>query len=540
MALSRKRKIIIGASAVAVLLVAFLAIIIASRDTSPEVTTVKIEPRPELRSVVTASGEVRPVQFINLTSDVPGRIEEIYVNPGDQVQRGQPLVRLDPTQLQSAQEAQFAGVQAALSDVQSARTQITSAENQVSTAQQNLISSETAVAAARQQVVAAQTGVTTAETNVDRARVDLASAQRELQRTQSLVEGGAISRQELDTARDRVAQSQVALRTSEAQLRTAREQVRQQQIAVEEARARVNGQRIAVRDARNAVQRANAAVQTSEARANAEQARLRGERSQLSKATQMSPLTGVVADIPSRVGTFATAGLSTTPLMTIADMSTVNVEVNVDETEISNVEVGQPAKIKVDALGDREVDGRVIQKNPLAVGKSDTQGGGISNRVNVQEAKEFKVVVQLQDLPDDVRNSLRPGMTATADITTKVKQNVVAVPLQAIVDKSATPAASPGASPAPTPTPAASGERAKPQKGVFTLDGNTVKFVEVETGITGETEIEITRGLEAGAEVITGPSRVLRTLKEDAKVKRSTRKPGAGGGGANSNTNGGA
>lgn len=535
MALSRKRKIIIGASVAVVLLIGSVVAILASRDSSQEVTTVKIEPRPELRSVVTASGEVRPVQFINLTSEVAGRIEEIYVNPGDQVRRGQPLVRLDPTALQSAQEAQFAGVQAAISDVQSARTQISAAENQVSQAQQNLLASETAVAGARQQVVSARSGVTTAETNVAQAEVNLTSAQRELQRTQSLVEGGAVSRQELDEARDRVSTAQVGLRTAQSQLRTAREGVRQQEIAVQEAISRVNGQRIAVRDARNAVSRANAGVQTSEARANAEQARLRGDRSQLSKATQLAPLSGVIADIPSRVGTFATAGLSTTPLLTIADMSTVNVEVNVDETEISDVEVGQPVKIKIDALGEKEVTGAVIQKNPLAVGKSDTQQGGISNRVNVQEAKEFKVVVQLQNMTDEIRDALRPGMTATADITTKVKQNVLAVPLQAIVDKSATPAASPGAS--PTPTPVAQSDRPKPQKGVYVLENDKVKFLEVETGITGETDIEITTGIGAGAEVITGPSRVLRTLKEDDKVKRQTKKPGAPG--ASGNTNGG-
>lgn len=533
MALSRKRKIIIGSSVAVVLLITFVVVILASRDSSQEVTTVKIEARPELRSVVTASGEVRPVQFINLTSEVAGRIEEIYVNPGDQVQRGQPLVRLDPTQLQSAQEAQFAGLQAALSDVQSARTQITTAENQVSQAQQSLLSAETAVAAARQQVVAAQSSVATAETNVDRSRVDLTSAQRDLARTQSLVESGAASRQELDSARDRVAQAQVTLRTSESQLRTAREQVRQQQIAVEEARARVNGQRIAVRDARNSVERAQVGVQTSQAQASAQQARLRGDRSQLSKATQISPLTGVIADIPSKVGTFAVAGLSTTPLLTIADMSTINIEVNVDETEIADVEVGQRAKIKVDALGDKELDGTVIQKNPLAVAQSDTQGG-ISNRVNVKEAKEFKVIMQLQNLSDEARSSLRPGMTATADITTKVKQNVIAVPLQAIVDKSTTPAASPDATPSPTPT--ARSERAKPQKGVYLLDGSSVKFTEVETGITGETDIEIVSGLSAGAEVITGPSRVLRTLKEGDNVKRQTKRPVATGG---ANTNGG-
>jgi HlyD family secretion protein len=273
-------------------------------------------------------------------------------------------------------------------------------------------------------------------------------------------------------------------------------------------------------------------VQTSEARANQQQAILRGESSQRYKSTTVSPLTGVVVDIPARVGQFAVAGLSTTSLMTIADMTTINVEVNVDETEISQIEVGQPVKIKVDAMGERELEGAVIQKNPLAVSRSDTTGGGITNRVNVQEAKEFKVIVELKNLPDDVRNTLRPGMTATANITTKTKQQVIAVPLQAIVEKSPTPQPSPGQgqpqgqAPAPAPSP---GEK-KDIKGVYVLDGNKVKFVPVETGITGESDIEIISGLTEKLEVITGPSRVLRTLKEGDTVKRLTNRPGGQGG----------
>jgi HlyD family secretion protein len=258
-------------------------------------------------------------------------------------------------------------------------------------------------------------------------------------------------------------------------------------------------------------------------RANQQQALLRGQASQRSKATQLSPLTGVVADIPTRVGEYAVAGLSTTPLMTIADMSTINVEVNVDETEISNVEVGQQAKVKVDALGEKEITAVVTQKNPLAVSKSDTQGG-LSNRVNVQEAKEFKVTVELRDMPDDVRNGLRPGMSATATITTKTKNNVVAVPLEAIVEKAA-PTPSPSASGA-TPTPAA-GEKPKSVKGVYLLEGNKVRFLEVTTGITGEADIEITSGVKAGMEIVRGPSRVLKTLKDGMTVKKTERKPGA-------------
>ncbi|MGB8510705.1 MAG: efflux RND transporter periplasmic adaptor subunit, partial [Pyrinomonadaceae bacterium] len=256
-----------------------------------------------------------------------------------------------------------------------------------------------------------------------------------------------------------------------------------------------------------------------------QQALLRGQSSQRYKATTYSPLTGVVADIPARVGQYALAGFSTTSLMTIADMTTINIEVNVDETEISKVREGQKAKIKVDALGERELEGEVKLTNPLAISKSQAaSNSGLGNNINVQEAKELKVVIQIVNLPDDVRNGLRPGMTATANITTDTKQNVIAVPLQAIIEKQPTPTPTPAAGSAPAPAPT---EKPKDIKGVYVLENGKVKFVPVQTGITGESDIEITGGLNANMEVITGPSRVLRTLKEGAAVKKQEKKPGA-------------
>src|SRR5713226_9380525 len=135
MALSRKKKVIILVAGVAVLALIVIISVLATRKDEPEVTTVKIDVRPELRSTVTASGEVRPIRYIKLTSEIQGRILEIYVNPGDQVKKGQALVRIDPTQLQASQEAQWAAAQASLSDVQNA-------SNAVANAQQALVVSE--------------------------------------------------------------------------------------------------------------------------------------------------------------------------------------------------------------------------------------------------------------------------------------------------------------------------------------------------------------------------------------------------------------
>lgn len=505
MALSRKKKIIIGSSVGALLLIIIVVSIFATRKDTPEVVVVKLEVKPELKSTVTSSGEVRPIQFMNLTSEVQGRIEEITKKEGDVVQKGEVLVRLDPNQLESSTAAQLAAYQSAQDDIRSSQTQVSAAQNNLAQSQQSLNQAQVAIDSARQ-------GVITAQTEVDRAQVEFNAANRELKRNEQLLESGVISRQDFDSAKDRVETARSGLDTAKARLES-------QRIAIKDAQSRMASQQVAVRDARRAVDTAGINVNSSQSRANQQAAVLRGSQSQRDKSVVVAPINGVIAEIPSKVGTFAVAGLSTTALLTIADMSEINVEVKVDETEIDKVAVGQKAKIKVDAFGEQELEGEVLQKTPLAVGKSQTSGG-LSTNINVQEAKEFRVVIRLVNLNSEMQGALRPGMSATAEITTKTENNVIAVPLQAIVEKKPDGSPSPeGAAAAPTPA-----DRPKAQKGVFVLDNGRAKFVPVETGITGESDIQIVSGLSEGQEVITGPSKVLNTLKEDAQVRRQEKK----------------
>lgn len=512
MALSRKTKIIIGVVAVVLIGAVIIGSILATRKDTPEVTVVKVETRKELRSTVTSSGEVRPIQFMNLTSEVQGRIEEIYVKEGDQVTKGQPLVRLDPNQLQSNTDAQLAAFQASQDEVRVSQSQVSAAQNNYAAAQQQYNVAQVAIDSARQAIVAAQA-------DVDRAQVEVNAANRELGRNQQLLESGVIPRSEYDAAKDRVENAKAALNNAKSNLNS-------RQLSVKDAQTRLAQQQVLVRDAKRGVDTANLSVASSQSRANQSAAQLRGQRNQRDKTLQVAPINGVIAEIPSKVGTFAVAGLSTTALLTIADMSQINVEVKVDETSIDKVEVGQKAKIKVDAFGDKEIAGEVIQKTPLAVGKSQTSGG-LSTNINVQEAKEFRVVIQMRDLPKDVQEGLRPGMSATAEITTKVVNDVVAVPLQAVIEKKPEAQASPTVQ-GDAPAPAAGGEKPKMITGVYVMDGNKAKFVEVTTGIIGESDRQILTGLKAGDEVITGPSRVLNTLKEGTIVKKATKKDGEG------------
>lgn len=566
MAMSRKKKIIIAAVVGLLLAIIVIGSIFAKRKDTPEVVVYKTEKRKELKSTVTSSGEIRPIQYVNLTSEVQGRIQEIYVKEGDKVNQGQELVKLDPTQLQSNEDAQFAAVQASRDELQVSRSQVTAAQNQYSQAQQGYTASEASVSTAQQQVITARQAVNTAregvntareavnqarqqvvaaETEVDRANVELNAARRELNRSAELLESGVISKLDYDTAKDRVSNAEVSLRNAQARLKAqkisvdeaqsrvkqaergvteAENRVKEAQTRVNEAQARANQQGVSVKDAQRAVNTANWSANATQKRSSQQEAIFRGQRNQRDKTLQVAPISGVIAEIPSKVGTFAVAGLSTTPLLTIADMSEINVEVKVDETEIDKVAEGQSAKVKVDAFGEQEIEGEVFQKTPLAVGKSQTSGG-LSTNINIQEAKEFRVVIRLKNISKEVQDGLRPGMSATATITTNTAKDLIAVPIQAVVEKK------PDAEPSPTingsvPEAVPEKEKNKAIKGVFVLEDNKVKFVEVKTGITGESDIQITEGLGESQEIVTGPSRVLGTLKDGDIVKKQTKKEG--------------
>jgi HlyD family secretion protein len=209
--------------------------------------------------------------------------------------------------------------------------------------------------------------------------------------------------------------------------------------------------------------------------------------------------------------------------MLIVDMTTINVEVNVDETDIANVKPNQKAKVKVDALGELEIEGQVVEIAHTAKNRQGVAFGQQSGAASSQEAKDFKVTIRLVNMSEEVRNRLRPGMSATAVISTDRRENVIAIPLQALVERDPDQIKT-GTAGKPAPTPAAAENQKpnekKPVKGVFVIENNKTVFAQVETGITGDNDIEIKSGLSEGQEIVTGPYRQLRTLKGDQAIKR--------------------
>jgi len=494
MALSRNKKIIIGAGAVVVIGVV-IGVSVSRRSELPEVQTAKVARRATLEAKVTANGEVRPIFFFSLQSEVNGRVTDVFVKEGDVVKKGKPLLRVDPTQLASATSVQEAGLRAMQSEVQSQISALTAAENSVSNARAALL---------------------TFQADLERANAERSNAEIELKRASSLVEERVLSRQAYDTAKMRFDSTTAS---------------------VNAAKARVDQAQVQVNDAKIRVDQAKTAIEAAKARAAQQQANLAQQSDLLRKTTQKATIDGVIGGPIVQVGTYALANFSSTQLMLIADMSTINVEVNVDETDITNVKLDQKVKVKVDALGEVEIEGKVVEISQTA---QDRTGRTIAQTASSgsQEAKDFRVTIRLVNMSEEIRSRLRPGMSATATISTDRRENVIAVPLQALVERDPNQLkAGSGA----TPTPAAAQNQnqnpkdKKPVKGVFAIQNNKTVFTPVETGITGDNDIEIKSGLNEGQEIVTGPYRQLRMLKTDQAIKREDKNKKPAGSAGNEN-----
>ncbi len=230
----------------------------------------------------------------------------------------------------------------------------------------------------------------------------------------------------------------------------------------------------------------------------------------LNKTEFLSPIDGVITSRPAEEGEMAIIGTMNNPgtvLMTIADLSVMEVEIQVDETDVGGVELGQTANIRVDAFPDQVIIGKVTE-----IGSSAIQKTTLAASSNTQESKDFKVKITLEN-PSKL---LKPGLSASADIISAEKKNVLAVPISALVlrDKKADVLA-----------PAlASKKSGSEEEGVFAVVGGRSKFVPVKKGIMGELMIEITAGLAEGQEIVAGPYDALRQLKDDTLLKPDVKK----------------
>jgi len=351
-------------------------------------------------------------------------------------------------------------------------------------AEADLNATKATLEAARADALAAEAALNTALADLNRAQSDAERSALDWSRAEGLFKDALISQQEYDSRKAAHQATVAGLAQAEAR--------------VEQAKA----------------QRESANRRVSQANAN-----LTHAADVLNKTIYQAPFDGVITSLPVREGETVVIGIQNSPgsvLMTLADMSVITAEVRVDETDIVNVQLGESAEVSIDAIPRKTFKAVVTEMGNNAMVRS-TGVSTSQQTTGSEEAKDFRVVVTLQDPPE----GLRPGLSATAKITTATRSQVLTIPIQALTvrrqEDLVRRAERDSVQAAPPPKLASDG-KAEIQ-GVFVVRNHQAEFLPVDTGIAGTTDIEIVRGLNVGDEIIIGSYKVLRTLRPGASVK---------------------
>ena len=429
--------------------------------------------RQDLTATVTASGEIKPKNYINLGANTqgPAPITEIMVKEGDHVHKGEVVARLESVQASAVVAAQKASIDSALSDSAASEAGLKSMQDAVRTAQATL----------------------------ERNRTELERTKLNIDRASQLYKDKLIAKQDFDQKKAEYDTAIAAIGEAEARLAQAKSQEAQARQQLDSAQMRV--------------------------------AQLRASLTQvndvLEKYFVTSPIDGMVTNLPVRVGETVVPGIENSPsslIMTVADMSVITAEVKVDETDIVNVSLGQVADVTIDAMPNKTFKGHVTEIGNTAILRS-TGLAASQSAVSNQEAKDFKVVIALDNPPDDIR----PGLSCTGKVITATRQHTLTIPIQALTVRTRgdlEPASKKkGVQAASKPDPAAEKAKKEEIQGVFVIKNGRAEFQQVGTGITGATDMEVLNGLKEGDQIITGSYKVIRTLRNDAKVKVDNQAP---------------
>lgn len=411
------------------------------RQPSTEVRIEQVTKR-NLTSIVSASGKIEAKRKVDVSSDITGRIVSLPVREGDMVERGQVVVRIDPTQYEAA-----------------------------------------------------------------------------VQRSEALLAGAIASQTQAQANKDQAERAYTRARDIRAQ--------NAQLVSQEALEQAETAHRIAVANL-DAVSR-----QVDQARAG-----LRESQDQLRKTTITAPMSGRVTRLAVEEGEVAVPGTfsrETGLLMTISDLSVIQVTVKVDETDVVRIHNRDSAEITIDAFPDTSFTGRVTEiKNSSVAGATSSQAG-----LNTDQAVDYEVIVTLDNPPRGVR----PDLSATARIITDTRRGSVSVPIIALTSRPATDTmradstATRGGSKGNAKNeqrPAAGGAhdtataRPKEIEGVFVVDTTTMttQFRAVRVGIAGDEYFEVLEGVREGETIVAGPYQAIRDLKNQAKVRNSSNGPG--------------
>ncbi|MCS6930035.1 MAG: efflux RND transporter periplasmic adaptor subunit [Saprospiraceae bacterium] len=485
MAISLKNKntrlVYVGIGALAFLLVA--AVIKARQTPRGEPVTLEKVQRRTIREVVSASGKIFPETEVKISSDVSGEVVELFVREGDSVVAGQILAKIRPDEYLSAVERG----QAALNSAQAQR-QISASNAESSMAQIEQLKAE------KNRIVA-----------------QLEAARGIHRRNEQLYREGILSQQDYENSLSNLRALESAYAAADASLKAAEKNL---------ASAQAN-------------------IRVAEFGIASAQATLKELRTSLQKTIVVAPVSGIISKLNIEkgervVGTLQMAG---TEMMRIANLHSMEVQVEVSENDILKVSVGNEADIEVDAYLGRIFKGKVSEIANSASNISTGATGALSS-LNTDQVTNFIVKVRIDpasyaDLMSDGRQyPFRPGMSASVDIYTKTVENALSVPIIAVTartDNKTTTASSDDKAGNPEEIQSKNkANNASPQKVrevVFVAVGDTVAMREVKTGIQDNDYIQIISGLKEGELVVTGPySAIARKLKSGSRIREEKKK----------------
>jgi len=401
-----------------------------------------------IRETVSASGRIYPEVEVVISSDVSGEIVELYVEEGDSVVTGQLLLKIDP-------EAYLSTVQRGSANLNNAKAQLASSRAQIETSRAQKVELET----------------------------QLKQAQRVHNRNNELFKDGVISQVQFDESLAQVESLQASINSAEAGIRASAEN-------------------------------ANAA----EFMVASNEASLQELRTNLSRTSIKAPNSGVISSLSVEKGerVVGTAQMAGTEIMRISNLNTMEAQVEVSENDILKVALGDKVEIEVDAYIDKKFIGSVTEIANSATNVAGTTSATAS--LNTDQVTNFIVKIRLDpasyaaEVAKGIQYPFRPGMSASVDIITEVKTNVLTVPIQAVTVRLEDEDA----------------EEEVYDEVVFTNEADTVRKIKITTGIQDDEYIEIVEGIQEGCSIVSGPysalSKVLENgtkvrIKEDEKEK---------------------
>ena len=441
-----------------VLLLAFAFFKRGNRSTAEEVTVEKVAPR-EIREMVAASGKIFPETEVKISSDVSGEVVELFVEEGDSVVTGQLLAKVDPDAYQSAVERGIASVNNAKAQSANAQAGIERAKAQV----------------------------LQAEADIERIQFQMVNTQGIHDRNIQLLKDGVISQADFD-------QSLSNLQTLEANLAAAKANLESLQANL-----------------KSSVQSAKAANYT----VKSNEATLKELRTNLRRTTIYAPNDGIISRLNIEQGerVVGTAQMAGTEMMRVANLNAMEVQVDVSENDVLRVALNDQVEIEVDAYIGRKFKGTVSQ---IANSASSSTGALTTDQVT-----NFVVTISIdpqsyQDLVS-IHNPypFRPGMSASVEINTHTESDALSVPIQAVTTREEEDDKKGGKA-----LKVSTKEDDDVKEVVFVVDSDTVKMIEVKTGIQDDTYIQVLGGLSEGEEVVTGPyTAVSKKLKAGKEIK---------------------